>query len=55
MKFQNHVLKFEQTDGCTDEWKDGRAQSNMPPQLFQSWVIKTKYGRVPIFMCVMLP
>ena len=33
MKFQNPILNFEQTDGCTD----GQAKSNVPLQLFQSW------------------
>ena len=33
MKFQNPILNFERTDVRTE----GRAQSNMSLQIFQSW------------------
>ena len=42
MKFQICILlNFERThgwmDGRMEGWKNGRAKSNMPLQLFQSW------------------
>ena len=37
MKFQNHILNFEQTDAVTEGRTTSQAQSNMPIQLFQSW------------------
>ena len=37
MKFQNHILNFEQTYAVTEGRTTSQAQSNMPIQLFQSW------------------
>ena len=37
LKFQNHILEFEWTEGWMDRRTDGQTQSNMPLQLYQSW------------------